>query len=160
MWKRGFNKKRNLICEIAFANWSNFGVIILFCASRNKDSGFKEKRCIKTDETIVYWFSFFREVCANYFIVKKQYLGGVNCVVELDEAMLVRRKYNRKGGAWTVGFRYVWSSTKNRCCYTSRESFSTDLYPNFSWLCQTCSVIYTDSAPVYNCLSQLGFVHL
>jgi hypothetical protein len=47
------------------------------------------------NQTVVDWFRFCRELCMEYFEENQELIGGPGCVVELDETMVVKRKYNR-----------------------------------------------------------------
>lgn len=63
-----------------------------------------ELQCSQT--TVVDWFSFCREVVADYVVQQSQPLGGPGKVVEIDEAKLGKRKYNRGRlltGQWVIG---------------------------------------------------------
>ncbi|XP_045476997.1 uncharacterized protein LOC123682436 isoform X2 [Harmonia axyridis] len=48
-----------------------------------------------SSRTVIDWFSFCREVVADYVERNSQCIGGVGKIVEIDEAMLEKRKYNR-----------------------------------------------------------------
>lgn len=45
--------------------------------------------------TIVDWGNFFRDVCANHLLQNPLKIGDKGTIVEIDETVLVRRKYNR-----------------------------------------------------------------
>ena len=46
-------------------------------------------------DTMIQWFSYFRDVCSNYLIYHPIQIGGVNSIVEIDESLMARRKYHR-----------------------------------------------------------------
>lgn len=48
-----------------------------------------------SSKTITDWGNFFRDLCTEYFIKNPVQIGGENKIVEIDETVLVRRKYNR-----------------------------------------------------------------
>ena len=57
-------------------------------------------------QTIVDWFNFHRDVCAQYFIDNPMMLGGPGKIVEIDESKFGKRKYNQgryKEGHWVFG---------------------------------------------------------
>ncbi|MFH4974771.1 hypothetical protein AB6A40_001480 [Gnathostoma spinigerum] len=46
-------------------------------------------------EAVVDWNNYFRDICAEFFIKSPIRIGGEGKVVEIDEAVLTRRKYKR-----------------------------------------------------------------
>ena len=46
-------------------------------------------------QTVVEWFKFCREICVNHFDDNQNLIGGPGSVVEIDETLIVKRKYNR-----------------------------------------------------------------
>ncbi|KAG7153284.1 Electron transfer flavoprotein regulatory factor 1-like [Homarus americanus] len=64
---------------------------------------FETKLCPKT---IASWFSFMREVCLYYCEENSRILGGPGCIVEIGEAKVGKRKYNKGRiieGQWVLG---------------------------------------------------------
>lgn len=64
----------------------------------------EEMRC--SPNTAVDWFSFCREVIMDYVASESRQIGGPGVVVEIDEAKLGKRKYERGrilSGQWIVG---------------------------------------------------------
>lgn len=121
----------------------------------------KRKTGICHDKTICDWLSFLREICVCYFINHPQTIGGVNCVVECDEALLVKRKYNlgrRVREQWV--FMMYDVALKLGVILPVENRTSETLIPLMQQYILPGSVIYTDSALVYRCLSELGFTHL
>ena len=53
-------------------------------------------------KTVIDWSSFCREVCQFWLEERSEVLGGKDVVVEIDEAKIGHRKYNR--GRWVDGF--------------------------------------------------------
>eukprot|EP00731_Ephydatia_muelleri_P019402 Em0012g227a len=49
---------------------------------------------IEGEHTIVDWKNFCRDICLEYFIRNPVVIGGPGQTVEIDECLLVRRKYN------------------------------------------------------------------
>ena len=47
------------------------------------------------ENTVVQWFSYFRDACSNYLVRHPIQIGGVDSVVEIDESVMARRKYHR-----------------------------------------------------------------
>ena len=54
-------------------------------------------------QTVVDWFNFHRDVCAQYFIDNPVQIGGVGKVVEIDESKFGRREYRHQEGHWVFG---------------------------------------------------------
>lgn len=48
-----------------------------------------------SNKTVVDWFRFCRELSICYYENDTAMIGGPGCVVELDETLVVKRKYNR-----------------------------------------------------------------
>lgn len=56
---------------------------------------FCERELGMNQETTVDWSAYMREVCANYLLSKPDgMIGGDGMVVEVDESVFTRRKYN------------------------------------------------------------------
>ena len=75
-------------------------------------NGFEQKQCCKdlkiaeNSTTVVNWYSYLREVCSISMMRDQPKLGGEGKVVEIDEALFRKRKYNRgryKGSFWILG---------------------------------------------------------
>ncbi len=57
-------------------------------------------------KTIVDWYNFHRDICAQWFLDHPVQIGGVGKVVEIDESKFGRRKYYRgryRDGHWVFG---------------------------------------------------------
>ncbi|XP_071653090.1 uncharacterized protein [Temnothorax longispinosus] len=86
-----------------------------------------------TRHSVVDWISFCREVCIYWAEKNSAKLGGPNIIVEIDEAKIGKRKYNRGRiieGKWIFGG-YERGTTIMSDCWKS-----------------------------YNCLNSEGFQHL
>lgn len=66
----------------------------------------RQEFCIQslkiTSNTVVDWFSYCRLVCLDWCSQNSTILGGPNVIVEIDEAKIGKRKYNR--GRWIDGY--------------------------------------------------------
>ena len=67
----------------------------VWCTERHTIKEIKQHVGINTDKTVVDWHNFFRDECAEHFVMHPQVLGGPGHAVEVDEAKFGRRKYNR-----------------------------------------------------------------
>ncbi|GFX75918.1 putative transposase-like protein [Trichonephila clavipes] len=57
-------------------------------------------------KTVTDWMNFCREVCLEMCMYKSSMLGGTDVIVEIDESMFGKRKYNRGKrvkGTWVFG---------------------------------------------------------
>ena len=51
------------------------------------------------ENTVVNWYNFLREECSSKLLrmpMQDKLIGGVGEMVEVDESVLVKRKYNRQ----------------------------------------------------------------
>lgn len=48
-----------------------------------------------SDHALVDWRNFFRDVCAMFFVKNPTKIGGPGSVIEIDETVITKRKYNR-----------------------------------------------------------------
>ncbi len=56
-------------------------------------------------KTIVDWYNFHRDICAQWFLDHPVQIGGVGKVVEIDESKFGKIKYNRgryRDGHWVL----------------------------------------------------------
>ena len=61
---------------------------------------------ISSDETVVDWNNYLREVCAQSLLANPISVGGPGLTVEVDESLFVRRKFNvgrLRREQWVVG---------------------------------------------------------
>jgi len=113
--------------------------------------------------TIVVWMNFFREVCARYFIDHPAKLGGVGKVVEIDETLITRRKYNRRrftGEQWLFG---GVERGSNKCFLIPVEHRNADtLLPIIQNFVMPGTIVMSDLWAAYNGITNLpeGYQHL
>lgn len=48
-----------------------------------------------SEHTIIDWFNMLREICSTHLIHHRQQIGGPGHIVEVDESLVSKRKYNR-----------------------------------------------------------------
>ena len=63
---------------------------------------FIESELSISTHSVIDWSSFCREVCVLWLEQRCEVLGGTGVVVEIDEAKIGHRKYNK--GRWVDGF--------------------------------------------------------
>lgn len=137
-------------------------LMIMFNFSRNTTdmNELKLKTGIKSYSTIVDWLSFCREICELWIENHPAILGGVGHIVELDEAVLVKRKYNRGrpvNECWV--FCGVDVQTKEAFAFRVQDRREETLYPIILQHVILGTRIYTDGARVYQGLRNLGYEH-
>lgn len=136
-------------------------LIFHFTQRETQLKSLKRKTGITSDETIVDWLSFFREVCAHYFERHQTILGGVTHIVEIDEAVLCRRKYNRGRPVreqWVLGMRDVTTNEGYICSIPDRRNET--IIPLIQQHVLPGTIICTDGARVYQCVNNLGYFHM
>ena len=116
---------------------------------------------IGCNTTVVDWKSFARDVAANYYMNHSQKIGGEGVEVEIDECLLVRRKYNRGRlvrDQWVFGGREVDTlkcfviPVENRTHNTLIREICNNILPG--------SIITSDCWAAYGDLSEYGYTHL
>jgi hypothetical protein len=113
--------------------------------------------------TVVDWFQYCRELCVQHFEQNIEVIGGAGCVVEIDETLAVKRKYNRGrmlAAGWLFGgierrddgqfkcfFRMVYDRSGPHLKHLIREHVAVGTH------------IITDGWGAYIGLSELGYQH-
>ena len=99
--------------EVSFPNQTSLQQIMM------RIYGWSVGMCLSTTATaaglsrhaVVDWFNFLREECSAKLLrmpVVDQMLGGPGLIVEIDESLMIKRKYNRGRGATPpVGVRII-----------------------------------------------------
>jgi transposase-like protein len=110
--------------------------------------------------TVVDWSSFCREVCVYWLHERSEVLGGPGVVVEIDEAKIGHRKYNR--GRWVDG-KWVFGGFErgSKRCFivpVPTRDAQTLLSVIRDWIAPGTTII-SDCWRAYNCLGSEGFVH-
>ena len=115
--------------------------------------------------SLTEWKAVLLEAVANYIYNNPQPIGGPGLIVEIDEAMFGKRKYNRgalREGVWVLGG--VCRSTGN-CflipCPGNRRSAAV-LLPLIQRNVLPGSIVHTDQWAAYNQLTfaATGYTHL
>jgi len=111
-------------------------------------------------KTVIDWSSFCREVCIFWLEQRSEVLGGPQVIVEIDEAKIGHRKYNR--GRWIDG---IWvfggferGTGKTFLVPVSSRDSATLLSVIQNWI-RPGTIIMSDCWRAYDCLSSEGFVH-
>lgn len=115
--------------------------------------GISEKTCIQ-------WYQYCRDICSSKMLKDWEKLGGPGHVVEIDESLLFKRKYNIgrvTNQIWVVGF-YDRTQRKGFLRRISDRSART-LEQVIVECVAVGSTIYTDQWRSYSNLGNLGYVH-
>ncbi|KYM95849.1 hypothetical protein ALC62_13500 [Cyphomyrmex costatus] len=116
---------------------------------------------IASPTTIVDWFNFCREVCVFWPEKHSQKLGGPDCTVEINEAKIGKRKYNRGRlvkGQWIFGG-YEQVSKKVFVVPVENRTEQTLLAIIKEWILPGTTIV-SDCWKSYDCLNNEGFQHL
>lgn len=116
---RKLNRKSGRVCTYAVSNLSGtffakarmtipkvMSFVMLFFTMRPPRQRFIMRELHLTAHTVVDWSSFVREVLIHHATSEHRMIGGPGIVVEIDEAKVGRRKYNRGRyltGQWIFG---------------------------------------------------------
>ena len=115
---------------------------------------------LSSNTTIVDWKNYCRDIFTEYFVSNPTIIGGAGIIVEIDECMLVRRKYNRGrlvreqwifGGYESSSKRSFFVPVENRNRVTLHNLILTYIRPG--------SIIMSDEWAAYGNLAEYGYVH-
>jgi transposase-like protein len=121
----------------------------------------KRQLDIGSDNTLVDWSSFCREIMFNFFIDNSEPLGGDGEIVEIDESKFGKRKYHRGHpveGQWVFG---GYQRSNGRVFMVSVEDRKrATLLPIIrDWILPGTTII-SDCWKAYDCLQDLEYEHL
>lgn len=117
-----------------------------------------------SDETIAHWFATFQDRVVDYaehFQNDGPRIGGPCQIVQIDEALIGRRKYNRGRvveGTWVVGMVAQNGQLRLERCPGNRRT-SAVLHEMISRHVEPGSEIHTDGWRAYQGLENLGYTH-
>ena len=115
--------------------------------------------------TVIDWYNFIREECTSKLLripAANKMLGGVGTIVEIDESLMIKRKYNRgvvreQHDTWVFGL-YERQSGAGWIQFVPQRDAQT-LVPIVQAMVRPGTTIHSDLWRAYNNLSNLGFVH-
>lgn len=149
-----FEKSKLSLCDCA---------LILHLWSK----GYSEKLIIDdfpfSNNTVVDWARFCRDLCVYHFETESMLIGGPGNIVEIDETLVVKRKYNR-GRALAAGWLFGGVERRDdeefRCfmcvVYDRSEAHLTHLIRQHVL---PGTHIMTDGWAAYANLSSMGYTH-
>lgn len=153
--KGTFFSKSNLSVETI----CNF--VIFWAIMRPPRTVLIQKELKITPVTVVDWSSFCREICINWCFQNKVKIGGVGVTVEIDEAKIGKRKYNRGRlieGKWIFGG-FERGTKKMFVCAVENRSKDTLLNVIQDYILPGTTII-SDCWKAYDCLQDEGYTHL
>nr|XP_015839716.1 PREDICTED: LOW QUALITY PROTEIN: uncharacterized protein LOC107398813 [Tribolium castaneum] len=113
-----------------------------------------------SSRTLVDWFSFIREVFIFWSVQHSEDLGGEGKTVEIDEAEIGKRKYNRGrylDGQWVFG----GIECETKCFFVAiPDRTSETLLSIIKERILPRTTIISDCWTAYDCLSQEHYYHL
>lgn len=146
-----------LLLMLGFAHGCNYEEVIRYCI-------FDGQGTSVSSATVARWYQAFREAVTDHFIQQNQRgskIGGVERIVQIDEAMIGRRKYNRGRlveGTWVVGMIDDTGDVRLEVCVKRDVETLTDIIARNV---EIGSIVCTDQWRGYNTerLAWLGLQH-
>ncbi len=116
-------------------------------------------------QSLVGWFNLLRKKCSNKILrtpIADRQLGGPGEIVEIDESLMIKRKYNRgqmrlQHQQWVFGM-YERESKIGIIIMVDRRDAAT-LIPIIQEYVRPGSIIHSDGWLAYQVLVQLGYDH-
>ena len=118
-----------------------------------------ESRIVGT-HTVVDWFQFCRDIPVAFFLNNPVAIGGPGHIVEIDESLFARRKYNRGRVVpeqWILGG-YDQETRHGFLVPVDRRDAATLLPVIQQWILPN-TTIWSDMWGAYNNIAQLGYQH-
>jgi hypothetical protein len=145
--------------------WQILVLTYLWATSAGRSRGMSQdiirrEAKIGGEHTVVDWFQFCRDVPVEYFLNNPSPIGGINHVVEIDESLFARRKYNRGRivpEQWILGG-YDQQTKHGFLVPVPRRDAATLLPIIQQWVLPNTE-IWTDMWAAYNNIAQLGYQH-
>lgn len=118
-----------------------------------------------SEHSIIDWYNMVREICSTYLIHHRQQIGGVGHVVEIDESLVARRKYNQ---GHLVAERWVFggydTTTGVGFLHIVPDRSANSLLPLIEQYIAPGSTIHSDQWAAYNGIAAIPmippYVHL
>ena len=121
----------------------------------------REELQIGSCTTMVDWFNFAREVCAEIMEVDNEQIGGEGKEVEIDESKFGKRKYNRGrrvDGCWVFGG--IERGSDKMFLSIVQDRSAATLVPIIQKYIKVGSKIHSDYWKAYDKLNTLGYEHV
>ena len=110
-----------------------------------------------SSNTAVQWYSYFRDACSFALLRRPHRIGGIGRIVEIDESVIARRKYNR---GHRVPERWVFGGidveTKRGFLVLVDDRSAATLLPLIQRYIEPGSIIHSDQWASYNGIAALN----
>lgn len=125
------------------------------------DQEFVKHELSISNQTIVDWYNYCREVCTTVLQIDSEKIGGEGVVVEIDESKFGKRKYHKGRhveGQWVFGGierdskKCFFSTVEDRSKNTLLQIIKDNIKPG--------TTVISDYWKAYDCLEEEGFEHL
>ena len=113
-----------------------------------------------SSRTIVDWYNFHRDVCAQYLIDHPVQVGGPGKTVEIDESKFGRRKYHRgryQEGHWVFGG--VERGSGDAFMVEVQNRTTSTLLPIIQQYVRPGTTVLSDEWRAYSQIPSLGMTH-
>ena len=167
------NKKRSKVCPFAISRFKGtfldntklepWQVLVFVNIFVTKE--FSHKRVVRNVhislKSSIDWRSFCSEVCQNY-LDHQEPIGGEGVIVEIDETLIVKRKYNRGrvlAQTWIFGGIERVSKKRFLVPLIDQRRDSETLIPLIQKFIKPKSLIISDSWRAYTKLNCLDYTH-
>lgn len=145
--------------------WQVLGLTYIWSTNAGRSRGMaqdtvRHELSIVGEHTVVDWFQFCRDVPVDYFLTHGVPIGGPGHIVEIDESLFARRKYNRGRlvpEQWIFGG-YDQQTKEGFLVPVPRRDAATLLPIIQQWVFPNTTV-WSDMWAAYNNLGQLGYQH-
>ena len=111
------------------------------------------------DKTVIQYYQYFRDVCSHWLVEHLQPIGGLGIIVEIDECLISRRKYNRGRMVperWVFGA-YDLSQKVGYLTVVPDRSMAT-LLPIIEQFIRPGSIIQFDKLRLYRAITALPVI--
>ncbi|XP_065064355.1 uncharacterized protein LOC135690664 [Rhopilema esculentum] len=164
--RRRFNVRKGSFFEGSKLQlWQVIGLTYFWSLDCGRDRGLSQKQIlkeleIKSEHTVVDWKQFCRDVCVEHFLNNPQQIGGPGRIVEIDESLFSKRKYNRGrilpqnwifGGYDPVDKKGFLVPVPRRDAVTLLPILQTWVVPG--------SIVCSDMWQAYNQVGNIGYQH-
>ena len=164
--RRKFNIRRGSFFEGSHLQlWKILCLTYFWSIDCGRSRGLSQLQIMKeleigSKKMVVDWKQVCRDVCVSYFLNYPQEIGGVDRVVEIDESLFARRKYNRGRVVpeqWNFGG-YDLVDKKGFLVPVPRRDAAT-LLPSIQQWVLPGTTVHSDMWQAYNQLAAIGYQH-